>query len=135
MLSLLMGCSSVGEYEFVIERTEFSEWETWSERFDSNMDGVKDSEAVHYLTTGKTVDFLMMYWVAFLCDPEVQDIALDEKAYWMAVNFKIEDNYDYDFAFWDSDRDGDLDSLFCISADCYAINSWLQGHKGVWVFD
>ena len=118
LASLLMGCSNVEEYEFVVTRSELSDYETWSERFASIENGDIDSEAVYYLTTGETVDFLMFYWVAFLCDPKVQDIALDENAYWMGVNFKIEDNYDYDFSFWDSDQDGDLDSLRCISADC-----------------
>ena len=112
LLIFLIGCS-VPEDEFTLIRSNISQHETSAERFDFNEDGVDDSYAVWYMTNG--ADFLAFYWIAWLCPPSVQKLALKEYAYMLAVDLKIIDGFPFDYAFVDSDYNGTLDSLVIIS--------------------
>lgn len=113
---ILVGCSTMPDGEFYCIRSELSEFESRAESFDFDRDGSFDSEAVWYLSNTDTLsDFLAYYWLPWVCESEVQDNALAGYAYMFAVDLKIDDEFNYDFMFVDSDDDGDLDSLILIS--------------------
>ena len=110
-LILIIGCSTPDEFTLI--RSNISQHETLVERFDYTGNGGNDSYAVWYMTRG--ADFLAVYWIAWLCPPSVQELALREYAYMLAVDLKIDDEFPFDYAFRDTDYNGTLDSLIIIS--------------------